>query len=125
MGSFGTHFGDFLGVRQKSGNLSPAIARAPFSGSEEVLFWQFLLTFLHMFSRSPLRGVRRGLVLHMGRFWGRLGDPLGAPFGKKPLLGAENSEPFSVSGSRGGPGPLFGRFWDDFSVDFGVNLGYF
>ena len=64
-------------------------------------------------------------MLDMVRFWGHFGGPLGAPFGKKPLLGAENSEPFSVSGSRGGPGPLFGRFWDDFSVDFGVNFGYF
>ena len=64
-------------------------------------------------------------MLDMGRFWGRLGDPLGASFGKKPLLGAENFEAFSVSGSMGGPGPLFGRFWDDFSVDLGVILGSF
>ena len=39
MGSFGTHFGDFWRVRQKSGNLRPAAARAPFPGSEEALFW--------------------------------------------------------------------------------------
>ena len=53
-------------------------------------------------------------MLDMGRFWGRLGDPLGAPFGKKPLLGAENFEVFSVSGSRGAPESTFwsilGRF---------------
>ena len=63
-------------------------------------------------------------MLDMVRFWGHFGGPLGTPFGKKPLLGAENSEAFSVSGSRGGPGPILGRFWDDFSVGFGVNLGY-
>ena len=64
-------------------------------------------------------------MLDMGRFWGRLGDPLGAPFGKKPLLGADNFEPFSVSGSRCAPGPLLSRFWDDFMMDFGAILGYF
>ena len=100
-----------------SGNvqkMSPAAARARYSGSEEVQFWQFLLTFWDVFFRSPLRGVRRGLVLDMVRFWGHFGGPLGAPFGKKPLLGADNFEAFSVSGSRGAPESTFLSIWGRF-----------
>lgn len=76
-GSIRTTFGNFSGVWPKSENLSLAVARTRYLGSEEVVFVQFLVLLLHVFSRSPPRGIRRGLALAMGRFWGRFWIPLG------------------------------------------------
>ncbi len=71
----------------------------------------FAYVFYVIFERhSEGPGARYGTIL------GSFGGPIGPPFGNKPLLGAENLEPFSVSGSRVPQSLLFDRFWGQKNV---------